>query len=130
MIFRYTILYVADVGASMQFYSDAFGLSELMLHPSGQYGELATGPTKLAFCALELAQSNLDHTPAAPDSERPSFEIAFESDNVADAFAHAVRAGATPVKTPQAMPWGQTVSYVRDLNGFLVEICSPITPQS
>jgi lactoylglutathione lyase len=23
-------------------------------------------------------------------------------------------------------PWGQKVSYVRDLNGCLVEVCSPV----
>jgi hypothetical protein len=27
---------------------------------------------------------------------------------------------------PTVKPWGQTVSYVRDLDGFLVEICSPM----
>jgi lactoylglutathione lyase len=24
------------------------------------------------------------------------------------------------------MPWGQTVAYVRDNNGFLVELCTPM----
>jgi lactoylglutathione lyase len=32
--------------------------------------------------------------------------------------------GATEVKPPETKPWGQIVVYVRDLNGFLVEICS------
>jgi hypothetical protein len=27
---------------------------------------------------------------------------------------------------PKQKPWGQTVGYVHDLNGFLVEICSPM----
>ena len=42
------------------------------------------------------------------------------------AFARAVAAGATPLKEPVTKPWGQTVAYVRDLDGFLVELCSPI----
>ncbi|MFO0110274.1 MAG: VOC family protein, partial [Alphaproteobacteria bacterium] len=33
---------------------------------------------------------------------------------------------AAPLKKPEQKPWGQTVAYVRDLNGFLVEICSPV----
>lgn len=26
---------------------------------------------------------------------------------------------------PERQPWGQTVSYVRDPDGFLVELCTP-----
>ena len=42
-------------------------------------------------------------------------------------FDKAVAAGATPISKPQKKAWGQTVSYVRDLNGFLVELCSEMT---
>jgi lactoylglutathione lyase len=27
---------------------------------------------------------------------------------------------------PKKKPWGQTVAYVRDLDGFLVEICTSV----
>jgi hypothetical protein len=27
------------------------------------------------------------------------------------------------------MPWGQTTAYVRDLDGFLVEICTAVAAQ-
>ena len=40
MRFRYTILYVAEVAASLDFYQRAFGLQIKMLHESGDYGEL------------------------------------------------------------------------------------------
>jgi predicted enzyme related to lactoylglutathione lyase len=33
---------------------------------------------------------------------------------------------AKSVSPPTQKPWGQTVSYVRDNNGFLIEICSEI----
>jgi hypothetical protein len=29
------------------------------------------------------------------------------------------------VSPPEKKPWGQTVSYVRDDDGVLVEICTP-----
>jgi lactoylglutathione lyase len=35
-------------------------------------------------------------------------------------------AGASAVKSPETKPWGQIVGYVRDPNGFLVEICSEL----
>ena len=39
---------------------------------------------------------------------------------------NAIAAGATLVEKPKTKPWGQTVAYVRDPDGFLVEICTPM----
>ena len=38
----------------------------------------------------------------------------------------ALKAGAASVTPPETKPWGQTVAYVRDNNGFLVELCTPL----
>ena len=38
----------------------------------------------------------------------------------------AVKAGATAVSEPAAKPWGQTVAYLRDKDGHLVELCTPL----
>lgn len=42
-------------------------------------------------------------------------------------FASAIEAGALAVAIaePVTKPWGQTVAYVRDLNGLLVELATP-----
>lgn len=125
MKLRYAILYVDDVPATLAFYEAAFGLQRKMLHESGQYGELDTGATTLALSARTLMAS-LGKTPGMPDPAAPIFEIAFETTDVTAGFAQAVAAGAAAVQEPKAMPWGQTIAYVRDLNGFLVEICSPV----
>jgi lactoylglutathione lyase len=125
MIFRYTIFYVDNVAATMQFYENAFGLKSGFLHEAGDYGELATGHTKIAFSSRELMRS-LGKNPSIANPKAPSFEIAFETDDVAASLAKAVAAGAVLVMEPRRQPWGQTISYVSDLNGFLVEICSPV----
>jgi lactoylglutathione lyase len=125
MIFKYTILYVQHVAATLKFYDDAFGFKAGFLHESGDYGELVTGDTKIAFSSRELMRS-LGKNPSPADPKSPSFEIAFETDDVSGALEKAVGAGATLVMEPRKQPWGQTISYVSDLNGFLVEICSPI----
>ena len=57
-------------------------------------------------------------------SKAPGFEIGFVADNVENAFERAVKAGAIETSKPTKKPWGQVVSYVRDCNGLLVEICS------
>lgn len=123
----YTIFYVSNVAETLQFYSTAFGIEKKFLHETGDYGELATGETTLAFANYDLAELNnvgfLKSKPTRPCSE---MEIALVSENVEDAFKKAISAGAVEVVKPLKKPWGQTVSYVRDLNGFLIEICSPI----
>lgn len=129
MQFRYTILYVADVAQTIDFYVRAFGVEQLMIHESGDYGELSTGNTKLCFSSLALMKQ-LGKSPGVVDAAAPVFEIAFETDDVAGALKRSVDAGAKLVQDVTTMPWGQQISYVNDNNGFLVEICSPVAAQS
>lgn len=121
----YTILYVADVRSSLRFYGQAFGLAVKFVHESGDFGELETGGTSLAFCSLGLLQQ-MGKTPGRPDVARPVSEVALVTPDVPSAYAHAVAAGAQPLQPPQDMPWGQTVAYVADPDGFWVELCTPV----
>lgn len=125
MKFRYTILYVPSVEKTLAFYEKAFGFTRAFLHESGDYGELDTGETKLAFSSLELMTSLGKH-PSSGNAQSPNFEIAFETGDVAGHLARALEAGAELVQDTEHMPWGQTTAYVRDLNGYLVEICTPV----
>ena len=75
MRFGFTILYVEDVARSLDFYERALGLERRFLHESGDYGELETGATALAFATHELAASNLPGVYTAPSrtaAVRPS----------------------------------------------------------
>ena len=92
MILRYTILYVDDVPSTLDFFERAFGLQRGFLHESGDYGELKTGETKLAFSSTALMQQ-LEKNPAAPNAKSPTFEIAFETENVKAALERAIDAG-------------------------------------
>lgn len=55
------------------------------------------------------------------------FEIGFVTKNVDEAYRRAIDAGATSVSKSILKPWGQVVFYVKDINGFLVEICTPMS---
>jgi lactoylglutathione lyase len=125
MRFGYTILYVGDVAASVDFYERAFDQRRRLLHGSGQYAELETGQTTLAFASHELAAANLPQAFRLPPADQTSFEVCFVTDDVKAAYARAVDAGAVTVSPPQAKPWGQEVAFVRDPDGTLVEIASP-----
>lgn len=128
MKFGYTIIYVADVAASLAFYEKAFGFSRKFLHESGMYGELNTGETTLAFAVHALGDMNFPggHV-AADESVKPlGFEVAFVTDDVPAAHAAALAAGASELAVPKQKPWGQIVSYVRAPDGVLVELCTPM----
>lgn len=125
MIFRYTIIYVTDVEETLRFFETAFGFQRGLLHESGDYGELSTGTTKLAFSSIAL-MDRIGKSPAKTPPEHPSYEIAFETDDVAAGLQRALAAGAQLVQDVEEMPWGQTTAYVRLRDGCLVEICTPV----
>lgn len=129
ILFKYTILYVNDVLASMAFYEKAFGFQQKFISPDKMYGELATGNTTLSFAHKKLAASKLKNGFAESDlSKKPfGFEIAFTTDNVEATLQAASKAGGTIMEFPNTTSWGQVVAYVRDPDGFLVEICTPIS---
>lgn len=124
----YTIVYVPDVPAALAFYERAFGLSRRFVDESGNYGELETGAVTLAFSQDDFAHglTGVEHQGNAADGPAGGFELVLLTDDVAAAVEAARIAGATVVSPPAEMPWGQTVAYVRDLNGVLVELATPV----
>ncbi len=42
----------------------------------------------------------------------------------------AIKEGAVLLEEAIVKPWGQKVGYVKDINGFLVEICTPIVTEN
>ncbi|MDI1435556.1 VOC family protein [Polyangium sorediatum] len=123
----YVILYVQDVEAAVVFYERAFGLTRRFVHESNQYAEMETGATALAFVSESLAGSHGFSFRASRSTElAAAVELALTTPDVPAAFEVAVAAGAAAVSAPKTKPWGQTVAYVRDLDGFLVELCTPM----
>ena len=128
MHFGYTIVYVPDVQAAVSFYESAFGFAMRFNADDWDYAELETGDTTLAFAAEKMADLlGTSITPNRADATAAGIELAFVTEDVRSAFTRATEAGATPVTDPHQTPWGQTVSYVRDQNGVLIEICSPVS---
>jgi lactoylglutathione lyase len=124
----YVIAYVPDVAETIGWWERAFGIERRFLGPEGQYGELETGSTALAFAGNGFVSGNLPggFTPHDPSQPPCAIEIALVTDDVAGALARALDAGATLVAEPATKPWGQTVAYLRDPNGILVELATPM----
>ena len=124
----YTILYVSDVTKSIEFYEKAFGFERKFITPENDYGELLTGETTISFVSKELANSNLGNGFIESSQLAKPFgiELALVTDNVQTIIDKALELGALVTEQPIQKPWGQTVSYIRDIDGFLLEICTPI----
>jgi lactoylglutathione lyase len=126
--FGYTILYVEDVEESIAFYENAFGFSRKFVTPENDYGELITGETTISFASKKLAAQNLKDgfIESNPEDKPFAIEVGFITDNVDELVQKATSFGAILVKEPTQKPWGQIVAYVRDIDGFLIEICTEV----
>ncbi len=126
--FKYTILYVTDVLQSIAFYEKAFGFQRKFISPDNQYGELASGKTTLSFAEKKLAASHLKNGFEESSLARKPFgmEIAFTTDNVEATLLSVTEAGGTVIENPKTTAWGQVIAYVRDPDGFLIEVCTEL----
>lgn len=86
------------------------------------------GRTSIAFASKELANSNLSDGFTHSTLEHKPFgiELGFITDKLPESYAQALQYGAIVVQEPKQKPWGQTVAYLRDIDGFLIELCTPI----
>lgn len=130
MKFSGVILYVPDVRRTLAFYERAFGLKTRFLTPGGEFGDVHTGSLLLGFASIEQSGRNWAGGARTTDPAQapPAFEIGIETDDVAGVVKRAVDAGATVLAAPEAKPWGQTVAFLRDPDGHVVEVATPWSP--
>lgn len=128
--YAYTILYVADVPQTVAFYHKALGFEPKFITPEKDYGEMVSGATTLAFASLELGTSNFKQgfTESTLEEKPFGIELAFTTQEVEQLMQRAIENGAILLEEVKEKPWGQKVGYVRDINGFILEICTPISP--
>jgi predicted enzyme related to lactoylglutathione lyase len=123
-----TVLFVDDVPCVMDFYRRAFGFAKRFYDEDYQFGELDAGGATLAFGSHSCGERMMPGTYARPPGGHPAgVEIAFFVSDVSAAFEKAVAAGAGTIARPTVMPWGQTVAYVRSVEGTVIGLCSPIS---
>lgn len=126
--FGYTIVYVDDVNESLSFFEKAFGMTRKFITEEGDYGELNTGNTTLAFASHELGESNFSggYVRGSESKSPLGIELALVAEDVKSIHSAALEHGAVELKSPEQKPWGQIVSYVRCPSGTLLELCTPV----
>lgn len=124
MKLNYVIIYVDDAVKATEFYQKAFGLKTRFIHESNMYAKMETGETVLAFANNEMLKMNINID--AQKGLKNCFEIAFSTANIIKAFETAIQNGAKELKRPEEKSWGQSVAYVQDMFGTIIEICTPM----
>jgi catechol 2,3-dioxygenase-like lactoylglutathione lyase family enzyme len=120
----YIVLIVDDLDRALQFYTGILGLR--LGHRAGEYAQLDTGTTRLAFYTRNAMSKTLGLALQAPPHHAPGFEIGFKVSDVDAAFEELVSKGASPAMEPTTRPWGQRTAYVRDPDGHLVELAQDL----
>jgi uncharacterized glyoxalase superfamily protein PhnB len=126
MSLGWVIVYVDDPRAASAFYQRTFGLKGEF--EVGDYAQLDTGATKLAFASYTLGDANFPGgvRRAGGDDPPPNVEITLVAEDVDAAFARAIEAGCEPLAEPKDKPQGQRVGWVRDPFGTLLELATPL----
>lgn len=127
MKFGSTVIFVEDVEAVMAFYDEAFGFKAKFYDPDFGFGIIDIGGVDLGVGSHESGERMMPGRYQRPNRGNPEgVELAFYTDDVAGAYAKATAAGAAPVAEPKEMPWGQTVAYVRSIEGTVIGFCTPL----
>jgi lactoylglutathione lyase len=123
----WTIVYVDDPPAVLEFYERTFGLTRDFV-AGDSYAQLDTGATKLAFAAYSLGEDNFPGgvRRAGADGPPPNVEIVLVHDDVDAAYRIALDAGCESLAEPEDKPQGQRVAFVRDPFGTLLELATPL----
>jgi lactoylglutathione lyase len=123
----YVVLVVADLDRSLEFYVDVLGLE--LGHRSGPYAQLATGATRVALYERAAMAETLGKPLATPSEDAPAFELGFKVPDCDAAYGEILERGANPVVEPTDRVWGQRTAYVRDPDGYLVELAQDLFAQ-
>jgi catechol 2,3-dioxygenase-like lactoylglutathione lyase family enzyme len=128
----YVVLIVADLDASLQFYTQVLGLE--LGHRSGAFAQLRTGATRVALYERAAMARTLGRALRAPDPDAPGFELGFKVPDCDAAWATLLARGARPAAPPVTRAWGQRTAYVLDPDAHLIELAQdlqqPVTSSS
>lgn len=120
----YVVLIVEDMDKTLQFYTEVLGLR--LSHCSGDYAQMDTGATRLAFYTRSAMAKTLGKTLRPPTDDAPGFEIGFKVADVDAAYHELIESGASPVVPPTTRHWGQRTAYVSDPDGHLIELAQDL----
>ena len=124
--FASTVIYVPGSAKEvLDFYVAAFGLTLKYYDDAADFGELDTGECTIAVANHSAGEFMVGEMYSKSGDGFPkNVELAFFTNNVDLSYNTAVQKGCDGLCPPKAMPWGQTVAYVRSIEGTLIGLVS------
>jgi uncharacterized glyoxalase superfamily protein PhnB len=124
--FASTVIYVpVDAKEVLDSYVHAFGLKIKHYDEQFNFGELDTGDTTIAVADHSAGEFMIGKNYAPQSDGFPkNVEIAFFTDDVNQSYVAAIENGCGGLCEPKTMPWGQTVAYVKSIEGTIVGLIS------
>lgn len=112
-------LLVENLAKSREFYESKLGLT--LNSQDGGFVDYKLGESPLA---LFEQKSAIAMFPAQYMSPAGGAVIALQVDDVAQTCLDLQNKGVTIFEGPKTTPWGQTVAYLHDPDGYIIELTS------
>ncbi len=106
-----------------KFYSNTLGFS--VKADMENYVEFNTNGVRFALCHWSVMHNATGVSEYEHKSRGHPFELAFpvdSADDVDTVYTKITSEGATPIKEPADMPWGQRTAFFADPDGHIHEI--------
>ena len=124
--FASAVIYVPGSAKEvLDFYVAAFGLTLKQYDEVFDFGELDTGETTIAVANHSAGKFMVgDLYNEEGDGFPKNIELAFITEDVEKSYNTAIENGCEGLCQPKDTPWGQTVAYVKSIEGTLVCLAS------
>lgn len=121
------ILAVSDVTRSLAFYRDTLGLEVEAVYDDPPYATLVAAGARLSLAEQGHEAEDRPGVALAPpaDPARADVLLVLEVEDARAAYAALEAEGAELLAPPYEPPWGGCRFFVRDPDGFLVELEQP-----
>ncbi len=114
----------SNLEAMKVFFRDVIGF-EIIFEMEGNYVEFKNEGTRFALSTHEVMKEATGHEDFTTHKFGHVLELAFRCDDAADvdqSYADISEKGATPIKAPADMPWGQRTAFFADPDGNIHEL--------
>lgn len=112
-----------DIEKMLKFYKEVLGFTSE--DESGDYIEFNHDGVRFAICSRKLGYDLSGDESYRAEKSGQSFELAFwvpNKEEVDKVYDELIEKGATPIKRPVDMPWGQRTGLFADPDGNIHEI--------
>lgn len=108
----------------LNFYKEVLGF-KVQLQMEGKYGEFENEGVRFALSTNEVMADATGHPSYKQKRTGQGLELAFRVESakqVDQTYREIVDKGATPIKEPADLPWGQRAAFFADPDGHIHEV--------